>query len=171
VTTVAAGSVIVLFALIGVALTMLTLPGIWLALLVALLVDIFWAPAMLSWQLLTAVGAIAIGAEFAEFFSSAAGSGRERGSGRGMIASLVGAAAGMLVFQILIPVPIVGAIIGGVVGAGVGAFAGEKLWAGRPWVESWRSGRGAAVGRALSIIVKTGFAVAAAVVLTAGVLL
>lgn len=166
-----AGSIVVVFALVGVVLTLLTLPGIWVALLVALLVDIFWIPSMLSWQLLTAVGVIAIGAEFAEFFSSAAGSGREKGSGRGMIASLVGAVVGMLVFQILIPVPLVGAIIGGVIGAGLGAFAGEKLWAGRPWVDSWRSGRGAAVGRALSVVVKTGFAVAAAVVLIAGVLL
>lgn len=166
--TILAGSIVVLAALAGVVLTLLTLPGIWLALLVALLVD-WWMPAMLSWELLAAVGAIAIGAEFAEFFSSAAGSGREKGSRRGMIASLVGAVVGMPVFQILIPAPLVGAIIGGVIGAGVGAFVGEKWWAGRPWIESWRSGRGAAIGRAVSVLVKTGFAVAAAVVLIAGV--
>ncbi|MEM0983043.1 MAG: DUF456 domain-containing protein [Planctomycetota bacterium] len=168
--TVFAGVVVVLFALLGVLLTALTLPGIWIALFVALLVEL-WRPELQSWWVLGSVAAIALLAEVAEFLSSAAGSRKAEGSKKGMIGSIVGTIVGMVVIQIALPVPIIGAIIGGVVGAGLGAIAGEKLWAKRPWIESWRSGKGAAVGRALSMVVKTAFAVAAAIVLTLGVIL
>ena len=54
------------------------------------------------------------------------------------------------------------------VGAGVGAVIAERGIAKRPWGESFRSGKGAAVGRALSTIIKGGFAVVAALVLIVG---
>ena len=44
----------------------------------------------------------------------------------------------------------------------------ERGIAKRPWGESFRSGKGAAVGRALSTIIKGGFAVVAALVLIVG---
>lgn len=151
-------------ALIGVLLTALTLPGIWLMVVVAMLCA-WWQPDLYSiWTLLSVIG-IGIAAEIAEAFSSAAGSAKTGGSKAGVIGSLVGSVIGLLAGTVLIPIPIVGSIIGGIVGAGIGALAAERGIAKRTWGESYRSGKGAAVGRALATVIKTGFAVAAALVL------
>lgn len=159
-------AIVVLFAWLGVALVAVTLPGIWVAVLVAALID-FWRPEVMStWVLLTAVG-LAILAEIIEFVSSAAGSKRAGGSRSGVWGSLFGTVVGLIVGQILIPIPIIGAVIGGVVGAGLGALFAERGVAGRTWGESWKSGRGAANGRAWSIVFKTAVGMVVAVLLTA----
>jgi hypothetical protein len=61
--------------------------------------------------------------------------------------------------------PVIGTIAGAVIGAGVGAFIGERGLASRGWKDSARSAGGAAAGRLVATIVKTGFAVAIALVL------
>lgn len=155
---VAAASFVTLGAMLGVVLTALTLPGTWLAILISLLCW-WWRPELLSWWTVGPALALAVGAEVAEGLSSAAGSGRSGGSGAGLVGSLVGSFAGLIVGQVLIPVPILGAVIGGIVGAGVGAVIGEVGVARRTWADAYRSGRGAAIGRAVSTLVKTGFAV------------
>ena len=75
---------------------------------------------------------------------------------------LVGLVAGTI---FLVFIPLIGSIIGAIAGAGVGAVVAERGIAKRPWDESIRSGKGAAVGRALSTVIKGCFAVVAAVVL------
>ncbi len=160
-----AAAIVVLFAWLGVVLVAVTLPGIWVAVLVAALIE-WWRPEVLTnWVLVTAV-ALALLAEVVEFFSSAAGSKRAGGTRAGAMGSLAGTIAGLVIGSILIPFPVVGAIVGGVVGAGAGALFAERGVAGRTWGESWRSGRGAATGRAWSIVLKTAVGVAVAVLLT-----
>lgn len=162
-------SIVVLFAWIGVGLVAVTLPGIWVAIVVAVLVD-WWRPEVMSlWVIVTAV-VLAIIAEIVEFFASAAGSKRAGGTRSGAWGSLFGTIVGMIVGQIFIPIPIIGAIIGGVVGAGLGALFAERSIAERSWGDSWRSGRGAATGRAWSIVFKTAIAAVVAVLLTADAL-
>ena len=68
-----AGILTTIGALLGVVLTLLTLPGIWLMLLVAMLCT-WWQPDLYSLWTLAAVAIIALGAEIAEGLSSAAGS-------------------------------------------------------------------------------------------------
>lgn len=167
--TILAGSIVVLAALLGVVLTFITLPGIWFAVLVALLIEI-WKPELLGWWTLGGAIAVALLAEVAEFVASAAGSGRAGGSRAGMIGSIAGSMLGLLVGQVLIPIPIIGAMIGAVIGAGAGTLLAERQFAKRSWDESILSSKGAATGRALSIVVKGAFAIVAAMVLIAGVL-
>jgi uncharacterized protein len=158
-------SIVVLFAWLGVALVAVTLPGIWIAIAVAFLVE-WWRPEIMStWVIASAVG-LAIFGELVEFFASAAGSKRAGGTRSGAWGSLFGTVVGMILGQILIPIPIIGAVIGGVVGAGLGALFAERGIAERTWGESWRSGRGAATGRAVSIVLKTAIAGVVAVMLT-----
>jgi uncharacterized protein YqgC (DUF456 family) len=158
-------SIVVLFAWLGVALVAVTLPGIWVAIAVAVLVD-WWRPEVMSLWVLVAAVVLALIGEIVEFFASAAGSKRAGGTRSGAWGSLFGTVVGMILGQILIPIPIIGAVIGGVVGAGLGALFAERGVAERTWGESWRSGRGAATGRAVSIVLKTAIAGVVAVMLT-----
>ncbi len=159
-----AATVVTLFAILGVVLTILTLPGIWLMLLVAVLADV-WQPALLSTPTLLVAGALALLAEIAEFAASAAGARRARGSRIAAIASVVGALAGAIVGSFAIPIPIVGTIIGGVVGAAVFAGVAELIFARSHWRHSARVAQGAAAGRALAIVAKSAIAVCCALVL------
>jgi uncharacterized protein YqgC (DUF456 family) len=156
---------VVLFAWVGVALVAVTLPGIWFAVLVAAAVDLLVADVLTTWVLLTAVG-LALLAEIIEFASSAAGARRAGGSRKGGWGALAGTVIGLFVGQALIPIPIVGAIIGGIAGAGVGAVVAERGLAERTWRDSLRSGRGAATGRAVSMVLKTAMGVVVASLLT-----
>lgn len=164
-TTWIGAAIVVLSAWLGVGLVAITLPGIWFAVFVALLVE-WWRPEVMSTWVLVAAVVLAIIAEIVEFLSSAAGSNRAGGSRSGVWGSLFGTVVGMIVGQVLIPIPLIGAVIGGVVGAGLGALFAERGIAKRTWTESWRSGRGAAHGRAMSIVFKTGIAAVVAVMLT-----
>lgn len=158
-------AIVVLFAWLGVGLVALTLPGIWLAILVALLVD-FWRPEVMStWVIVTAV-VLALLGEIIEFTSSAAGARKSGGSRPGAWGALIGSFLGLFVGAVLIPIPILGSIVGAVLGAGVGALAAERGVARRTWGDSYRSGRGAVGGRALSIVIKTGIAALVAVLMT-----
>jgi hypothetical protein len=156
-----------LAALLGVLLTALTLPGIWFMCLVALICKI-WQPGLYEWWTIIVVFALAALAEVAEGLSSAAGSAKAGGTRAGLIGSIIGSIAGLLAGTVLIPLPILGSIIGGIIGAGLGAFGAERVVSRRTWGDSWRSGRGAAVGRALSTVIKTAFAALAATVLIFG---
>ena len=167
--SVVAGVIVVLAAVLGAVMTFITLPGIWFAVMVALVVEL-WRPEVLGWWSLGGAIATAVLAEVAEFIASAAGAGKAGGSRAGMVGSIVGSVCGLIIGQVLIPVPIVGAIIGAVIGAGAGTLIAERRVAKRSWDESIQSSKGAAAGRALSIVVKGAFAVVAALILITGVL-
>ena len=160
-----AASIVALFSILGVLLTVATLPGIWIMLVVSLLCW-WWQPGLFEWYTLLAALLFAIGAEVAEFFASAAGSKTAGGSKWGAIGSLLGSIIGAILGTPLFPV--VGTIIGAVLGAGVGALIGEYGIGQRTFQDSYRSGRGAAVGRLVSTVVKAWFASVVALILTLG---
>lgn len=160
------GALVVVSALCGVVLTLVTLPGTWVMLAVSLLTKL-WAPELhAGWWALGIGFGLCLVAEVAEFIASAAGSARAGGSkagaGGSLIGSLVGLGAGTIFLGFL---PVIGSILGAVVGAGVGALVAERGIAKRTWGDSARSGGGAAVGRALSVVLKGSVAAVLAFVL------
>ncbi len=150
---VSAAVVVIVASILGVGLTLITLPGTWFMLLVALVCKV-WQDDLLSWTVLGIALGLAVLGEVLEFLSSAAGAKSAGGSKSGALGSVVGALVGALAGTVVLPIPIVGTIIGAVAGAGLGAAFAERGIAKRTWSESYKSGQGAAIGRAASIVIK-----------------
>lgn len=159
-----AASIVTLAAFLGIVLTLITMPGIWFMIGVALMC-FWWQPEMFSWWTIGGVIVLAVMAEIAELVASAAGAGKAGGSKHGAWGSIVGSLIGLLLGTFMIPIPILGSLIGAVLGAFGGAALAERGVAKRPWGESVKSGQGAAVGRLLSSVIKTGFAIVVALTL------
>ncbi len=146
----------------GLALTLLTGPGVWLMLLAA--GGIQWYSSSVTgtgyfplWLIVTVL-VLALVGELLEFIASAVGAktaGGSRASGVGAIAgAIIGAIAGTAF------IPPVGTVIGSIIGAGAGALALEMGWAKN---QSWRSASkvalGAAAGRAVATVIKVTIAI------------
>ncbi len=165
-----AASLLTIVCLLGVALTVLSLPGIWLMVLGALFVE-WWQPAALSWGAIVACVLIAIVGEVLEFIASAIGAAKAGGSKRAATGALVGGLIGGIVGTVLIPIPILGTILGGAIGAGLLALALELSLKSRadgsPKLPGHhrRVATGAFVGRLMATVLKGACAVAAALVL------
>lgn len=165
-------AIVLITSLVGFALTLLTLPGVWLILAVAIVMQFAWGePALFSWWTMAAALALALLGEIAEFGASAVGSTRAGGGTSGAVGSIIGSTIGALVGTFVIPIPIAGTIIGGVVGAGIGAIAGERGVSKRTWGQSCRIGHGAAWGRLIATVVKLGVTAAVGILLCIAVLL
>lgn len=155
-----------LFALVCVGLTVISLPGTWLIVAAAVSIEAFYAPMFGWWAIGIAVG-LCVLAEIAETVASGAGAARAGASRRASIGAIIGGIVGAIVGTVVIPIPIVGTILGGVIGAAGAAMAMELSLH-----ESIRRsssvadvGKGAAVGKLLSTVIKSGFAAAIAIVL------
>ena len=154
---------VTLFALAGIALAAVTLPGVWLALCAALVCNL-WQPGMFSWWTLgVCAGAGALG-EVIEFTASAMGAKRAGGTRAGALSALGGTLAGAIVGSFfLFPI---GTVAGAVLGAGLGAMAGEKLIAKKGWHAASKIGAGAAAGRLVATIAKVAVAAGVGVALS-----
>jgi uncharacterized protein YqgC (DUF456 family) len=122
------------------------LPGIWLMVLVAAIIE--WLQPgeyMFSqWSLYVSAG-LALLAEVLEFMLGAAGARQAGGSKRGAALAIVGGVIGAVLGTAL-PIPVLGTLIGACAGAFAGSLLGDRL-AGRPMDQSVEAGRGAAIGR------------------------
>lgn len=168
--SIVAAILVVVSALGGVVLTLFTLPGIWLAILTAGLVQ-WWSLAtgrgeVFSWWTLGTCAAIGIAAELIELLASAAGAKKAGGTRRGAIGSVIGALAGAIVGSIAIPIPVLGTIIGAAAGAGGGALLLERAGGRKTWAQSTKIGAGAAAGRLVATVIKSGLAGVIAVILS-----
>lgn len=143
----------------SIFLTLLTLPGNWLLLLVAVGAQA-WAmfagtPLPYSPWTLAALVALAVAGEVAETVMGAAGAkaggARGRGAWGAMIGSLVGALVGTVALAFL---PLAGTLLGALAGAAVGAMAGELTYGDRGALDTVKPAVGAAVGRFAGILVK-----------------
>lgn len=144
-----------LLNLVFLASILLGLPGTWLMILAALLVD--WLQSgepMFTPIVLYASVALAVVGELAEFAFGAAGARRAGGSKRGASLAIVGGIIGAIIGT-AIPVPVLGTLFGACIGAFVGSVSGD-MWAGRSVDHSVEAGRGAATGRLWGTIVKLG---------------
>jgi uncharacterized protein len=105
------------------------LPGTWLMVLVAALLE-WWQPGqfMFSWTVLGVAAGLALLGEVLEFVLGAAGSRHDRGSKRAAALAIVGSLVGGIIGTTL-PVPVVGTLIGACRRAFAGSLIGD-LWGG-----------------------------------------
>ncbi len=157
-------SIAVTIAMVGLLMSMITLPGTWLMAAGSTILAL-WVPEYIGWWTVGALFAIALTSEAVDFIASALGVKRMGGSRSGAVGSVIGTLVGAIGGTFLIPIPVVGSIIGGVIGAGAGAFIAERGIANRTLKESVQSGSGAAVGRLISMVIKFMLSGAAAAVL------
>ncbi len=163
-----AGIILSLGCLIGVALTVLGLPGTWLMVLGALGVEA-WRPELLSWGAIITAATMALLAEVAELAAGAVGAKKAGGSKRSAIGAIVGGILGGIVGTFAIPIPIVGTVLGAALGSGAAAAFMELSVEGRSSAQIRRVGWGAFIGRLVATVLKTAFAVMIAAVLVASV--
>lgn len=121
------------------------LPGTWLMILLAVILE-WWLPEqMFSWELLYFVTGLAVLGELLEFTLGATGSrragGSKRAAGLAILCGILGAIVGTA-----LPVPILGTLLGACAGAFLGSLLGD-IWAGRTIAVSFAAGQAAAVGR------------------------
>lgn len=168
VSTSIAVTVAIAYALLGavcVLLVVAALPGTWILIAAAIVIDLIdrlWlAPGdPLTFHPLTILACIAVAAfgELLEFLLSAAGAKRFGASGRGMLGSVVGGVLGALVGSLVFP--IVGTIIGAAVGTAAGAVVGELSTGERALKETAMPATGAVLGRLLGTLAKLPIALA-----------
>lgn len=163
------GSAIIAVAWLGVLLTLVLLPGMWLAVLVAIAGQFVTHEPLMSWWTIGAAAFIAGLGEIVETFASAAGAKRFGASKAGMTAAVVGSFAGALGGTILIPIPVVGTLIGALLGAGLSTVVVERGTTEKTWKQSAAAGGGAAAGKAVSVFAKAALAGVQASVLTVAV--
>lgn len=161
-----AGIILSVGCLLGVALTVLGLPGTWLMVLAALGVEA-WHPELLSWNAIIAAAVLALAGEIAELLAGAAGAKKAGGSKRAAIGAIVGGVLGGLVGTVAIPIPIVGTILGAALGSGLAAAGLELTLDGKSTAHIRNVGVGAFIGRLIATVLKTMFAMSIAAVLVA----
>ena len=149
-------------ALFGLVLIVLGLPGTWLMILVALLLQ-WWRPETFSWWTIGVCTAAALLAEVLDIVASAIGAGSAGGGKRSFVGAIVGGIVGAILGTPIMP--IVGTLLGGAIGAGLGAALFDRSTPLRTWAQSARVGQGAAVGRLISTLIKTAVGVGIGVAL------
>ncbi len=160
-------ALVILAALAGIVLTLITLPGTWVAVVVAALVA-WWRPDMLSWYTVVATLGVAILAELVEFLASAMGASKGGSTKKGALGALLGSIAGAILGSpVVFPL---GTILGAVIGAAVGTFVIERGVVQKTWGESTKAAGGAALGRAVATVAKTALAALMALILIIAVL-
>ncbi|RMH28700.1 MAG: DUF456 family protein [Planctomycetota bacterium] len=161
--TALAAGIMALVGVAGVLATLFALPGLWLIVAAGAAVDL-WRPDTYALSTLLIAAGLAVLAEVLELVAAGAGAKQAGGGKRAAVGAIAGAIVGAILGTPILP--IVGTILGGAVGAGVGAVLLEGTKPGRSWADLGRVGRGAATGRLLATLIKAGFAVAVAVLLT-----
>lgn len=160
-----------LINLFWLSLILFGLPGTWFMLLTALALDWFQpGPPFFSNLVLVGVALLALAAEIAEFFLSAAGARGAGGSLRGSALAVVGGVVGAIVGTAIIPIPVIGTLAGACLGAFGGSIAGDVA-SGKTVDDSMEAGRGAAIGRFWGTVVKIAVGLLILVILTAAVLM
>lgn len=151
-----AGFIVVIGSLLGVVLTVLGLPGIWCALLIAVLCQ-WWQGDLFSPWTLFAVAGVALVGEILELVASSMGAAKAGGTRRGAVGALVGGIVGAIAGLPFLP-PI-GPVLGSAAGAGLGALLAERHGGNKTWSESARIGTGAAIGRLSATLIKVMLAI------------
>ena len=145
---------------VGLALTVYTLPGLWVMLGgTAIYAALTHGRYLGMWPLLTLLG-LALLAEIGEFFFGGAGAKKAGGSTWGVVGAIGGAILGGIFLSAFVPIfAPVSTVVGICLGAGAGAATVEFLL-GKPVLQSLRIGLGAAKGRLVGILGKLAIGVA-----------
>ena len=140
--------------------TLLGLPGIWLMIALAGVIDlidvmVFDQTISFGWVSLLIAFLLAMLGEFLEFMAGAAGAKAGGANRRGIIGALIGGFFGGIAGTFIIPIPLIGTFVGAAIGAGLGAFIGEITKAGATITGSLKPAGGAAAGRVAGTLSKT----------------
>ena len=162
-----------LVSLVCVVGVPLGLPGTWLMLGLALLLETIDgsflagdAPQTFGWATLGVGAALAVVGEILEAGAGAAGTHLGGGTRRGMVGAIVGGLLGAILLTGLIPIPFIGTLIGAFVGTFAGALYAEATSEeARQNHETLKAAAGAALGRLAGTLGKTMLAVMIWVVL------
>ena len=148
------------------ALAALGLPGTWLVIMLAAIVDLieyFWRGGddlTFGWVAFAIALVLATVAEIIEFVAGAAGAKAGGASRRGTLGAIIGGFVGGIIGTFLIPIPLLGTLTGAALGAAGGALVGELTKDGAKFQDTLRPATGAAAGRIARTVIKIGFAVA-----------
>jgi hypothetical protein len=148
---------LLLILLVGLVLTVVTLPGTWLMVLaMAVYAIITRSAGYVGWKSVMTLFALASVAEMFDIFGSGAGAKKAGASRRAMIGAVIGGLLGAIFLSFLLFFP-VGTIAGACIGCFVGAGLVELL-VRRDVGQSFRVGFHAAKGRLFGIVIKIMFA-------------
>lgn len=144
---------------------LLTLPGTWLMVLMAMLLNLTMDTNPFSWWTIGIAIVLAGLGELLELLAGGAGAKAKGASKRAIVASVAGGIVGAILGTAILP--IIGTIVGSALGAGVGAIVFEFTIADRRDVKHLRGiGTGAFTGRLLATVLKTAVALVMAVMLS-----
>jgi len=144
---------------------LLTLPGTWLMVLLAISMNVAMVENPFSWWTIGIAVVLGLLGELLELIASGAGAKAMGASKRSVVASILGGIVGAILGTIVLP--IIGTIIGSALGAGIGAVVFEFTIADRRHLKHLRGiGTGAFTGRLLATVLKTVVALVMAVMLS-----
>jgi uncharacterized protein YqgC (DUF456 family) len=147
-------ALLLLISVVGLAVAVVGLPGIWLIVVAAIGYALFTGGVYIGLWGIVVLIALGVIAEVLEGALGGVAAGKAGASKRGMVGAIVGGLLGAILGTPLIPIPVVGTLIGAIVGAGAGAFAVEKFWLKRDTEASLKIGGAAAAGRLAGMITK-----------------
>lgn len=150
--------ILFVFLIGGLALTVMTLPGLWLMLAATAVYALLTHGWFVGWGTLLVLLVLAGTAEIIELLSSGAGAKKAGGGRAGLWGALIGGILGGI-FLSFIPIPVLSTFVGVCLGTFLGAMIGE-LAAGREVGHSAWIGLGAAKGRLFGTMIKLGFGLA-----------
>lgn len=165
------------FALVGlgcVVLVMFQLPGAWIMLALAVVIELFdqsylsdESAITFGWWWLGACAALLGLGELIELVASVVGAKKGGASKRGMWGSLIGGIVGAIGLQGVLPfLPIFGALVGAIIGTFVGAVIGEISGEQPQTIKgSMKPAIGASIGRIVASMSKIGIALVVWIVL------
>jgi uncharacterized protein YqgC (DUF456 family) len=165
------------FGLVGLVCVLsiiVSVPGTWLMVLLALLIELVdrvylpaGAPPTFGWPVLAICGGLALLGEIIETAAGAAGARGGGGTRRGMIGAIIGGIIGAIVLTPLIPILLVGTMIGALLGTFAGAVIGEVTGENaRTVTGSMKPAVGATIGRVIGTLGKIIIATVVWIVLT-----
>lgn len=151
---------VVLLNTLWAALLLVGLPGAWLMIVTAGVVDWMTPDQSLFHPMVLGVAVVlAAAGEAMEVVASAQGAKQAGASKRGALGALVGGLLGAIIGTFMIPIPVVGTLIGGA----AGAFAGSAILeheSGARARDALFVGGGAAAGHIVGMLAKLGVALA-----------
>jgi uncharacterized protein len=146
--------VLLLVSLVGVVITAVNLPGLWLIVASLGIFELLTHHVYASWRTLLAMLIAAAIAEYLEITSSGRSAKRAGASRRGIWGGIIGSIIGGIALSPLFP--IIGTVIGLLLGAFVGALVGE-FSGGKEIGASLKIGAVAARGRFIGLLIKLVF--------------
>jgi uncharacterized protein YqgC (DUF456 family) len=138
----------------GMALVVVTLPGLWLMTIAAAIYALLTKELFLGHKSLIALFLLALVAEILELTAGGAAAKKAGGSRRAAIGAFVGGIAGGIIGSFVLPLVLT--IVGICIGSFVGAMLGE-ITVAREATQALRVGWGAAKGRLFGVLLKLGF--------------